>query len=91
MRYMRYMRYTCAMRYTSVTPRSGRRRGGFEARRRAQKYAKRQNLAWSFPSARCQHQAQPLLAKHDNSLRAHPEHPRKLEGNRQRSIGAIQL
>ena len=31
MRYMRYMRYTCAMRYTTVTPRSGRRRGEFEA------------------------------------------------------------
>ena len=31
MRYMRYMRYTCAMRYTTVTPRGGRRRGGFEA------------------------------------------------------------
>ena len=27
----------------------------------------------------------------DNSLRVHPEHPRKLEGNRQRSIGAIQF
>ena len=26
MRYMRYMRYTCAMRYTTVTPRSGRRK-----------------------------------------------------------------
>ena len=36
MRYMRYMRYICAMRYTTVTPRSGRRRGGVEPRRRAQ-------------------------------------------------------
>ena len=26
MRYMRYMRYTCAMRYTTVTPRSGRQK-----------------------------------------------------------------
>ena len=50
MRYMRYMRYTCAMRYTTVTPRSGRRRGEFEPRRRAQKYAlKRQNLAYKTP------------------------------------------
>ena len=37
MRYMRYMRYTCAMRYTTVAPRSGRRRGGFEARRRGER------------------------------------------------------
>ena len=50
MRYMRYMRYICAMRYTTVTPSSGRRRGGFEPRRRAQKYApKRQNLAYKTP------------------------------------------
>ena len=50
MRYMRYMRYTCAMRYTTVRPRSGRRRGEFEPRRRAQKYAsKRQNLAYKTP------------------------------------------
>ena len=44
MRYMRYMRYTCAMRYTTVAPRFGRRRGGFEPRRRAQKYAPKDRI-----------------------------------------------